>query len=358
MPIPYPRGGSMADLANKTPTLSDEDIANLYHQLLGRDPDPGGLAAHRYNTGGLAGVEGVIRSSDEYRNRPTATAPEQPGQSDAPPPAPSKGTGTSGTNARGMGWGGGDVTTPFDYNDTGLRGGQYADSLRGFNTNDKVWNPQHQDYGAIKNIAARAMAQIDPHSENAAQQLVDLLTAWGVEARVENKEGAADRVYFPQTGESVDVLQNRYGAGAWSGDTGWQWIDSNYEMGGENSMSDLVAPPPGPEVPTVTVPGNERVDGGVINDSPAPPPASLTNARVPSADDVKALASGRPVDEAFLTGVAKPYFEAQGIRIEEVRGTSMRVVTAEDLRDGNTYGRWVDVRSTNKPEEPTMADLA
>lgn len=318
-------GGSWGTL---DPEEKKKQIAALYQQYLGRDPDPSGLSGY-LTAPNLSYVETALKNSKEYAQRqaaPTTTAAATTPTTTTP----------AGTSARGMGWGGGNTTLGFDYTDTGLRAGPYMADLRGFNTNDKVWNAGHQDYGAMKNIFARAAAQVDPHSANATQQVVDILRGWGVDASVENPTGAADRIKFGATGESVDVRQNAYGAGAYSGDTGWQWIDSSYENGSAftptvATVADLVSP--------------DRTES-TRQDAPGQP-VSTTQPVTPSAATSSAQAPTTTLTDAehsrFLDQYVKPFFESRGVKVLEVVGGQMHVLTPEDQAAGRTEGQWISV---------------
>jgi hypothetical protein len=120
-------------------------------------------------------------------------------------------------------WGGG------SYNPNAIELGGFTGQLEGFD--QSKLDPNHADANTIKYVFAKAASGVDVKSPGATQQVVDRLKAMGINASVENPDGEADRIIFHDTGETIDVMRG----GANVGQDGWQWIDSNYEAGGQGA---------------------------------------------------------------------------------------------------------------------------
>jgi hypothetical protein len=70
------------------PVSLDEQIRQLYQELLGRPPSPEEIATHRGNPGGLEGVRQTILTSPEYGARGTAGVQKAPSPTPTLTPAP------------------------------------------------------------------------------------------------------------------------------------------------------------------------------------------------------------------------------------------------------------------------------
>lgn len=111
--------------------------------------------------------------------------------------------------------------------------GAYRHQMEGFNA-DK-FDPSHPEANSLKMVAARAMESIDPYAADAVDQLIAQFAAMGIPA----EKAAADKVFFPTSGEVVDVLRNAsYVENPQTGSVAWAWMpDAPYAAAASSALS-------------------------------------------------------------------------------------------------------------------------
>lgn len=173
------RGTTDPASSKPTPQPTDDSqnqIASWYHQYLGRDPDPEGVAAHLKNPNGMGGVLATIKNSPEaqaYAARPASPVTSETATSGTTPIGAGSSTAT--------GWGFNSPTggraefqyTPQDYGSDyrGLMG------FRDMSTLDQDPNAA----GSIKYVFAKATSGLNA-DDNGVAEVVRRLNAMGIPA--------------------------------------------------------------------------------------------------------------------------------------------------------------------------------
>lgn len=269
--------------------------------------------------------------SEFWSRYPTGFQPGVGPQTNAAYDAP-KATGAGTPGAARTGWGftsaaGG--RKDFGYTDT-----DYGRDTSGFYdphyAAGAAWDTSDENsYDSLKRLSHRKAAGFSVFDESALDQWIARMQADGINVTKVDPY----QVDF-HNGEGPIQVRN-------SQDKFW-WNNRATEHGAPPAaMSGLAT---GPSAPTGPSTQTALQAPEVTKSTPVPVESS------------SAPASAGP-DETFLNENVRPFYEAYGATVLEVRGNRMRVRTAEDAASGNTCGTWVDVTPMSQATAPSMSAL-
>lgn len=319
---------SMADLyyqgqapaaTNPQQQAAADRIIKAFKDATGRDLTPeealrDHLSGGRYiGENNITSAVNAINNSEEakaFKAKAATATTDTPGSATTPP--------TSSAYAPRKTEGGALTYTPRDYQGAIGRSQGFEPSRIG-----------NQDDTYLKYVFLRSTAGLDPRNyQQSIPEVVRRLNEQGIQAKAVGE----DSIDFGNGEGPVDILSGDGETQQW-----WWGLDGAPAASSSSSMADLIKPPStqataAPDT-TVAAPPQQQ----------APAPTTMSAASTAATPPPSAPAAGGEVATPPHVEQAAQLFADSGVKILEIRGDQMRILTAEDQADGNQYGSWVSV---------------